>query len=32
MNEEIIFETTLKEISEGMSKAYENWAKKQDII
>lgn len=28
MNEEIIFETTLKEISEGMAKAYENWAKK----
>lgn len=28
MNEEIIFETTLKEISEGMSKAYENWAKR----
>lgn len=28
MNEEIIFETTLKEISEGMGKAYENWAKR----
>lgn len=28
MKEEIIFETTLKEISEGMSKAYENWAKR----
>ena len=28
MAEEIIFETTLKEISEGMSKAYENWAKR----
>lgn len=28
MNEEIIFETKLKEISEGMSKAYENWAKR----
>ena len=28
MNEKIIFETTLKEISEGMGKAYENWAKR----
>lgn len=28
MNEEIIFETTLKEISEGMGKAYENWARR----
>ena len=28
MKEEIIFETTLKEISEGMLKAYENWARR----
>ncbi len=28
MNEEIIFETTLKEINEGMGKAYENWARR----
>lgn len=28
MNEEIIFETTLKEISEGMLKAYEKWARR----